>query len=482
MPLAEPIRRAARRCTWAPARTAWCAAALVAVLVGISGCTSLRQWWHNGFKVGPDYAPPPAPVAECWLDFADPRVKHEPVQDCAWWTVFNDAALNGLIEAAYRQNLDLRTAATRILSARAQRGIAVGNLFPQSQAATSTYVHGQISRNLALPLPGEVNVWADGFNASWEADFWGRFRRAIESADADLGASVESYGDTLIMLLADVATTYVQLRTYEQRLLYAKENVIIQTRSTRLAEDRFAGGKATELDVRQARSNLAQTLALIPPLVTGRQQASNRLCVLLGMPVSDLADRLAPAPIPRAPVEVAVGIPADLVRRRPDIRQAERQVAAQSAQIGIAEADLYPRLAVNGFVGYAASDLKDLLASKSFIGFVIPSLQWNILNYGRIANNVRAQNAQLDTVALQYQQAVLTAGREVEDGLVAFLQAQQQAAYLDESVREAARSVELVTLQFEGGVTDFNRVFSASRPWSPSKISWPRPGAILPCN
>ncbi len=231
--------------------------------------------------------------------------------------------------------------------------------------------------------------------------------------------------------------------------------------SAKLAEDRFAGGKATELDMRQARSNLAQTQALIPPLITGRQQAANRLCILLGMPVSDLGDRLPAGPIPRAPVGVAVGVPADLLRRRPDIRAAERQVASQSAQIGIAEADLYPRLAVNGFLGYAANDLGDLFNSKSFLAFVIPSLQWNVLNYGRIANNIRAQDARLETVALQYQQTVLTAGREVEDGLIAFLQAQQQSAFLDESVREAARSVELVTLQFEGGVTDFNRVFNA---------------------
>ena len=393
-------------------------AAACAVL-GVAGCTSLRQWWPNGCKVGPDYAPPPAPVAECWLDFADPRVKHEPVQDCAWWTVFDDATLSGLVETAYRQNLDLRAAATRILAARAQRGIAVGNLFPQSQRALGTYVHGQVSRNLTLPLPGEVNVWADGFNASWEADFWGRFRRAIESADADLGASVENYGDTLVMLLGDVATAYVQFRTFQQRLLYAQENVVIQTRSAKLAEDRFAGGKATELDMRQARSNLAQTQALIPPLVTGRQQAANRLCILLGMPVSDLGDRLPPGPIPTAPVGIAVGIPADLLRRRPDIAGGAAG-GRPDRQIGIAEADLYPRLAVNGFLGYAASDLHDLFSSKSFLAFVIPSLQWNILNYGRIANNIRAQDARLETVALQYQQAVLSAGREVEDGLIAF--------------------------------------------------------------
>ena len=358
------------------------------ILLTFAGCTSLREWCHTGCKVGPNFVQPAAPVAPAWVDFSDPRVKHEPAQDCAWWTVFDDATLNGLVETAYRQNLDLRTAATRVLTARAQRGIAVGNLFPQSQTALGTYVHGQVSQNLGLPLPSDVNIWADGFNASWEIDFWGRFRRSIESANADLEGSVESYGDTLVMLLADVATTYVQFRTFEQRLLFARQNVTIQTRSVKLAEDRFGGGKATELDVRQARSNLAQTEASIPPLVAGRRQAANRLCILMGMPVSDLAEHMEQGPIPHAPVDIAVGIPADLLRRRPDIRRAACQVAAQSAQIGVAEADLYPRLALNGFIGYAANDLKDLFDSKSFIGFIVPTLQWNVLNYGRIANNI----------------------------------------------------------------------------------------------
>ena len=219
-------------------------------------------------------------------------------------------------------------------------------------------------------------------------------------------------------------------------------------------------GRRPELDVRQARSNLAQTESLIPPLEAGRRQANNRLCILLGMPVGDLASQLEPLPIPRAPVEVAVGIPADLLRRRPDVRRAERLVAAQSAQIGIAQADLYPRLTLNGFLGYAANDLADLFSAKSFTGIIVPSLQWNVLNYGRIANNIRLQDARLQEAALVYQKAVLTAGREVEDSLVGFLQAQQQAARLQESVHEAERSVELVLIQFRGGVTDFNRVYN----------------------
>jgi len=434
--------------------------AMFVAALAISGCTSLSEWWHNGWKLGHNFVTPAAPVATTWVDSADPRVKSDSIQDCAWWTVFGDTTLNGLIDTAYRQNLDLKAAGARILQSRAQRNIAIGNFFPQTQAALATYAHGQISKNLGLPIPSPLNVWADGLNLSWELDFWGRYRRSIEAAESDLDASVEGYGDTLVMLLSEVATNYVQMRTYEQRIQYTQENVVIQQKSLKLAEARFHSGRGTELDVRQARSALEQTQSLIPPLVTGRRQASNQLCTLLGQPVSNLSEQVNMAPIPTAPLSVAVGIPADLLRRRPDVRRAEQQVAAQSARLGVADADLYPRLSLNGFVGFAANDFKDLFTSKSFIGFVFPTINWPILNYGRIRNNIRAQDARLDETAYQYQQAALNAGREVEDALIGFLQAQQQATYLEASVRDAQRSVELVVLQFESGVIDFNRVFN----------------------
>jgi NodT family efflux transporter outer membrane factor (OMF) lipoprotein len=434
---------------------------LFALVLISSGCTtSLKQWAQNGFKVGPNYAPPAAPVAERWIDQADPRVKNEPTQDRAWWTVFQDPPLNSLIETACQQNLDLHTAGARILEARARRNIAAGNLFPQSQTATAAYLHAQLGKNTGIPFPTTFDLGAAGFNASWELDFWGRYRRTVESADANLGAANEGYGETLVMVLAEVATNYVQLRTFEQRLAFARENVAIQEKSLELTKVRFEQGVGTELDVRQAGTNLEQTRSLIPPLEAGRRLASNRLCTLLGMPPSDLAARLEPGGIPQAPVGVAVGIPADLLCRRPDVRRAEREVAAQSAQIGIAESDLYPRLAVTGFIGYLANDLSDLFQGNNFTGFILPNLQWNILNYGRIVNNVAAQDAKLQQATLQYQQTVLSAGREVEDALVQFLQAQQQARHLEEAVSDSQRTVELTIKQFEGGITDFNRVYT----------------------
>ena len=203
-----------------------CPSLAATILVGtavmcIAGCaTPLSQWVRNGFKVGPNYERPPAPVSPEWVEQGDSRVKNDPPTDCAWWTVFGDPTLNVLVDTAYRQNLDLRVAGTRILTARAQRNIEAANLFPQSQTAMAAYAHGQISENLNLPLPGAINLFATGFNMSWELDFWGRYRRTVEAANADWAQSVEQYGETLVLILSEVATTYVELRTFEQRLEY----------------------------------------------------------------------------------------------------------------------------------------------------------------------------------------------------------------------------------------------------------------------
>ncbi|HEY2759798.1 MAG TPA: efflux transporter outer membrane subunit [Pirellulales bacterium] len=422
--------------------------------------TSLRQWVQNGFKVGPNYSPPAAPVSPEWIDAADCRLKVEPADVCDWWSAFRDPALDGLIQSAYQQNLDLKTAGQRILQARAERNIAVGNLFPQTQQALAAYVHAQLPNNGPLMIPSPLDLWATGFNMSWELDFWGRYRRSVEAATAEYGAKVEDYHDSLVMMLSEVATNYVQMRTYEVRLKFAQANVQIQQGSTQIAEDRFQKGVATELDVRQARSNLWQTESLIPPLVTGRRQASNALCILLGIPPENLEAQLAAAPIPIPPAEVAVGIPADLLRRRPDIRRAEREVAAQCARIGVAEADFYPRFSIDGFLGVTANELSNLFTPQSFTAFAAPVVQWNILNYGRIINNVRDQDAKFQAAVFQYQQTALTAQGEVENAIVGFLQSQRQAVSLEQGVSETARSVDLVKEQFQEGLTDFNRVYN----------------------
>ncbi|HTU89944.1 MAG TPA: TolC family protein [Gemmataceae bacterium] len=448
----------------------WTAA--LALVLSLCGCTGPLEYVRNGFKVGPNYRLPAADTAADWIDAADPRVRAEPADFANWWSVFQDPVLDDLIQTAYRQNLDVRTAATRILEALAQRNVQAANLLPQSQTALGAYVHGQISQNFGLPFPSTFNLWATGFNASWELDFWGRLRRSIESAKANLDGAVEDYNNALVILLAEAATSYVQLRTFQQRIAFANKNIEIQKGALEIAEARFGKGVATQLDVQQARANLAQTEALVPPLQIGLRQANNDLCLLLGLTPHDLLPRLAPEPIPLTPEAVSVGIPRELLRRRPDVRRAERNVAAQSAQIGIAQADFYPRFVLFGFIGYTADNFARLFDASSYTGFIAPIFQWNILNYGRLLNNVRFQGARWHENVLTYQQTVLRAQREAENALIAFLKAQEQTRSLADSVSAYERSVDLVLDQYRNGTADFNRVFTTQAALVSAQDQW----------
>ncbi|MGO8902167.1 MAG: efflux transporter outer membrane subunit [Isosphaeraceae bacterium] len=452
-------------------------AGLVVAFLLNSGCimTGPRQWIHNGFKVGPNYGRPPAPVAAEWIQANDPSVQNHHLQD--WWQVFGDPTLDALIVTAYEQNPNLRVAGTRVLEARAGQAIAVGNIFPQTQQATGSYARVNLNSNMPLigPILGlfppnqrsaAFSNWMDGFNLSWELDLWGRIRRNIESNNASLDASVEDYDAALVTLLADVATNYVQYRVAQQRIKIARGNVRIQEGILALAEEKFRVGTTTRLDVEQARTVLEQTRSTIPALQIALGQSNDTLCTLLGMPPRDLEPELGPgpelgsAPMPNTPAWVATGIPADLLRRRPDVRSAERKVAAQSAQIGVAEAALYPTIAINGLLGWDAADLTKLFETKSFIGAVFPSFSWNILNYGRIRNNVRLQVAKTQELIATYQNTVLSAGREVQTPLRGFLRSREQAEDLDRSVKAATAATQLGVQQYRTGIIDFNRVFN----------------------
>jgi NodT family efflux transporter outer membrane factor (OMF) lipoprotein len=457
-------------------------ACLAGAITTTAGCgvTGPREWVRNGFKVGPEYCPPPAPVANAWIGADDPRLQNRHLRD--WWTVFQDPTLNALVERAYAQNLSLRVLGARVLEARAQRAIAAGSLFPQQQQAVGNYSRINISENTfnnpsvfktlsPFPLPPGTHIsnfysdWSAGFNLSWEADFWGRFRRNVESADARLDASVENYDDALVTLLADVAVNYVQYRVAQQRLKIVNDNVRIQEGVLRLAADRFRVGTATELDVKQAQTVLEATRAAMPVIRMILGQANDQLCILLGVPPRDLAAELGPGPelgqdpMPNTPNWAAAGIPADLLRRRPDVRSAERQVAAQCAQIGVAEADLYPALFVNGTLGYESADLSQLFASKSFVGTITPGFRWNVLNYGRIINNVRLQEARTQELISAYQNQVLRAAREAQTSLRNFTESQEQARDLAMSVDAAVGATRIGVKQYETGTTSFNTVF-----------------------
>jgi len=423
------------------------------------GCTSVSEYIHNGFKVGPNYCPPSAPVAKDWIDAADIRKRSDDLS--RWWAVFNDPVLDSLICDAYRQNLSLRAAGFRVLEARAQMLIDVGNIFPQTQTMTGDYTRSVISKELANSAAIShrwVSQWDYGFNLSWELDFWGRFRRAVEGDQASLDASVESYDDVLVTLLGDVATNYTQYRTTAQRIKYAQENVALQRKTLEIAEGELQAGVVGEVDVDQARSTLEQTQAGIPELQIAQRQYANALCTLLGIPPEDLEARLGSRAIPTALPEVAIGIPADLLLRRPDIRRAERQAAAQSAQIGIAQAEFYPHVSIDGTIGVAAQRFADLFREGALTGNVGPTFTWNILNYGRIRNNVRLQDGKFQELVATYQNTVLSANQEVENGLVQFLRAQQRAKFQAASVADAGKAVTITVAQYAAGTTDLTRV------------------------
>lgn len=439
-------------------------AALGATLVlTLSGCTNPREYVRNGFKVGPNYSRPPAALEQHWIDAADVRVCNG--QDLShWWTVFNDPTLNRLVVCAYRQNLTLREAGFRVLQARAQLGIAVGEIFPQTQTASGGYSRVADSQYSGPGLPATTHrffdQWNMGFSLAWEVDLWGRLRRAITAADDQLGASVGDYDDVLVTLLGDVATNYVQVRTLQERIRLLERNVILEQWVVGLLEQRLKGGfHATQLDVDQAVSALEQTASQIPPLEISLRQAENQLCILLAMPPTDLRGWLGEDHIPTAPPDVVIDIPASLLCRRGDVRRAERQAAAQAEQIGIAQAQLYPALSLGGSLGWEAHNFPDLFTSQAFNGSFGPSFNWNILNYGRIVNNVRFQDARFQELVAVYQQSVLRAQAEVENGLITFLRSQRQMRHLAKSADAATDAVKTILRQYMAGLAagDFNR-------------------------
>jgi NodT family efflux transporter outer membrane factor (OMF) lipoprotein len=444
--IAKPVnRRRSLRC-----------APLLMMLSLLAGCTSPCEYLRNGCKVGPNYKTPCAPIAKNWIDAADKRV-HTDCDDLAsWWTVFNDPLLNDLVNRAYRQNLTLREAGFRVLAARAQVGIATGNFFPQQQDAAGSYRRIAAGQNY-------FDQWNFNFNLSWELDFWGRFRRAILSAEATLDASVFEYDEAIVTLLSDTASDYVVIRTTQERIKLLDVVIRVQEDVLHFIEERLKEGKgATEIDRAQARSNLEQSRAQREQFVLDERTAENQLCILLGMPVTDLTAILNSAPkttIPLAPEYVVVGIPADLLRRRPDVRRAERTAAAQAEEIGIAETDWYPAITVSGTLGWQARNLSQLFTPESFNSSVGPSFQWNLLNYGRILNNVRFQDAQFRGLVVAYQNSVLQADLEVENGIVTFIQAHQRSESLEQSVDQAWIALQVLIAQYQAGLSgiDFNR-------------------------
>ncbi len=350
----------------------------------------------------------------------------------------------------------------RVLQARAQRDLASGNLFPQLQQGFGAYNRVAESAQVANRSPTQqrfFNDWILGGQLAWEMDFWGQFRRNLAAADARLDAQIEDYDDVLVILVADVATAYIDYRTFEQRLVYARQNLTIQEESVRLAQIKVkAGTRESELDLPQAQADLANIQALIPDLELGRRQAMNRISVLLGLPPADLTSMLGTNPIPIPPPDLALGIPADLLRQRPDIRRAERELAAQCEEIGIAVADLYPHISIDGTIFVNSEKFSNLFTPKAWGGAVGPSFRWDILNYGRLRANIRLQAARFNELIYNYQHKVLLANEEVEDAVASYLFSHQKALAFQTGADVSTGAVDVGTRRYRDGVSDFNRL------------------------
>jgi NodT family efflux transporter outer membrane factor (OMF) lipoprotein len=423
-------------------------------------------------SVGPNFKTPEATVAQQWRAAGDPRVSAETAADTLWWRAFNDPSLDQLIELAYRQNLQLQVAGLRILEARAQVAVATGQQFPQLQVLFGSATAVGLSRNVPsfAPIARRYGEYQVGFDAAWEIDFWGKYRRGIESETAALLSSVADYYAALVSMTAEVARTYVVIRTFEVLIAQAEQNAKIQEEGLAIASARFKAGATSELDPTQATTLLESTRASIPQLRIGLEQARNALATLLGQPAGTVEALLTGAKeIPNAPAKVAIGMPAEILRRRPDIRSAELQAAAQCARIGVAKAELYPSFSIVGSVGLASSSgagadkSPNLLSTDSLFYRIGPRISLPFFNYGRLTNGVRVQDARFQELLVLYRNAVLKAAQEVEDGLVGFLRSQEQTVFEQRAVTSALRSVELSLVQYREGASDYQRVLDAQR-------------------
>ncbi len=438
---------------------------------GICG-VALALLAFTSCMVGPNYKTPTAKVGNQWA--TNSAVSAQPINagEAYWWRNFNDPTLNNLVELAYSNNLSLQIAGVRVLQARAQLSETIGNLFPQQQGLSGSLNYTRLNSSLIDGLPGFTpNYAADQllFGATWEIDFWGKFRRGIQSAGANFGGSVASYDDALVTLIADVAKNYVAVRTAEERIRVAITNAYTQRESLRIANVQFQFGETSELDMRQAATICSQTEAQVPRLQHIVNQAKNSLAVLLGETPYEVDQHLSePGNIPVAPTNVAVGIPKDLLRRRPDVRAAGLAAASQSALIGVAKANMYPAFSLAGAFGYAANNERNNSLSDIFMwqnravqggaSFFFP-----VFNYGRLINQVRVQDASFQQAILNYQNTVLTAQQEVANGLSAFYNQQLVLTNLLEAAFNARRATELSIVEYKAGEDDYTTVLSAEQ-------------------
>ena len=439
----------------------------------------------SGCLVGPNYRRPDTKVPDKWSGQAaatpaqPSKTTTNPVSLVEWWQSFNDPILASLVEIAIRSNLDLRLAEARIFQARAARGVVGAPLFPQVNASFS-YARNWSSQNaqstgtisgaagttpqLSFSPKGVQDLFKLGFDSTWELDIFGGTRRNLEAATADLRAAVEDRRDVLVTLLGDVGTNYLNLRGFQEQIAIARKNLVAQRRTAEIIRKRFEAGFISALDVANAYAQVSTTESTIPPLESSARAAIYALGVLLGQEPAFLEqDLLKKSPIPPTPPEIPLGLPSDLLRRRPDIRRSEAQLHAATARVGVATADLFPKFSLIGTSGLSSADLMKLMDWRSKFWSVGPSVTWPIFAGGRIYWNIKVQNALQEQALITYQKAVLTALKDVETALVAYAKEQERRKVLTEAVAYNRRAVDLSTKLYLVGKSDFLNVLIAQR-------------------
>jgi NodT family efflux transporter outer membrane factor (OMF) lipoprotein len=427
------------------------------LLLVLSGCTTL----------GPDFKKPELDWVEQWHPVVNQQLADKQhvaeVTLSTWWHLFNDPVLNGLIDEAVAENLSLRVAGLRILESRAYLGIADSSQYPVIQAnGTLAYVNSQRHGGAIDRSDQSTTALQSSVDLGWELDFWGRFKRGIESADAAFMASLANQHDAQVLLTAQIVDLYYGYRTTQMRIKIAKQNVRIQQRSFEISQKRYESGQESELDLHQAKTQYLATLSSIPGLEISLAKTANALSVLLGRGPGDLDSLLgAVTSLPQVDSQLIKQLPAELLLRRPDVRAALWKVAAQSAQIGLAQADLYPSISLFGSIGWSQNSIGATadVATQSFG----PAFRWNIFDSGRIKNNILVQDARLQQAITVYQSEALQAAREVDDAAISIVKTAEQRQILVEAVASAERALVLANNRYKEGYANFQRVLDAQR-------------------
>ena len=430
------------------------AAAMLICLIAASGCA-----------VGPDFRPPPPQVPSKWVGPtsmpASQPATGPAVELARWWAAFGDPNLTSLVQRAMQSNLDLLQAQARLRQARATRGVAFASLGPVLDALGS---YRRSSPAAGKGLRTINDQFQYGLDAVWELDIFGGSRRGLEAAQADLQAAQEDLRSVLVSLAAEVALNYIEVCGFQQRIEIARNNLKAQQHTAELTRQRFRGGFVSALDVANADALVATTASQIPLLESAARQAIYSLSVLLGHEPAALVDELSKlSRIPVAPPAVPVGLPSDLLRRRPDIRRSEALIHGATARIGVATADLFPRFTLTGSTGFQSDLLKSSLDWRNRFWSFGPAVDWRIFDTGRILSNIEVQKALQEQAVLSYRQTVLTALQEVENTLIASAKEEEHRRAVMEAVTANRKAVSLATDLYAQGQTDFLNVLQAQR-------------------